>query len=84
MKGRLNTKSDFRVPLSPAALDVKASARPFARDCHLFPSVRTGVMSDATMSRLVERPGMSARPSGFRTSLHTWLAEETDAPPRGG
>jgi integrase len=32
------------------------------------------------MARLMERRGLEARPHGFRTSLRTWLAEETDAP----
>ena len=33
-----------------------------------------------TLSRLMERRGLEARPHGFRTSLRTWLAETTDAP----
>ncbi len=55
-------------------------ARPYERDGFLFPSMRKGVISDATMSRLMERRGMEARPHGFRSSLRTWLAEETNAP----
>ena len=52
----------------------------FARDGYLFPSIRKGVISDATWSRLTERRGMDARPHGFRTSFRTRLAEATDAP----
>jgi integrase len=33
-----------------------------------------------TLSRMMERRGLEARPHGFRTSLRTWLAETTDAP----
>jgi integrase len=80
MKGRKGATSDFRVPLSREALRVIELAKPFARDGYLFPSVRKGVISDATMSRLMERRGLEARPHGFRTSLRTWLAEATDAP----
>ncbi|QIE42637.1 integrase arm-type DNA-binding domain-containing protein [Rhodobacteraceae bacterium SC52] len=80
MKGRVNATTDFRVPLSQEALNVIELAKPFARDGYLFPSVRKGVISDATMSRLMERRGMEARPHGFRTSLRTWLAEATNAP----
>jgi integrase len=38
------------------------------------------VISDMTISRIMERRGLEARPHGFRTSLRTWLAEATDAP----
>lgn len=37
-------------------------------------------MSDMTLSRLMERRGLDARPHGFRSSLRDWLAEATDAP----
>ncbi|MEO9875327.1 MAG: integrase arm-type DNA-binding domain-containing protein [Anderseniella sp.] len=80
MKARVGAAEDFRVPLSAEAQRVIELARPFERDGYLFPSVRKGVISDATMSRLMERRGMDARPHGFRTSLRTWLAEVTDAP----
>lgn len=80
MKGRKGQTSDFRVPLSQEAKRVIELAKPFARDGYLFPSVRKGVISDATMARMMERRGMDARPHGFRTSLRVWLAETTDAP----
>lgn len=80
MKGRKGQTADFRVPLSSAALRLIELARPLSRNGHLFPSTRTGVISDATMSRLMERRGMIERPHGFRSSLRTWLAEATDAP----
>jgi integrase len=38
------------------------------------------VISDATMSRMMERRGMKERPHGFRASLRTWLSDTTDAP----
>ncbi|WP_246139577.1 tyrosine-type recombinase/integrase [Phaeobacter marinintestinus] len=80
MKARVGAARPFRVPLSREALRIIDLARPFARDGHLFPSARKGVISDATMSRLMERRGLKARPHGFRSSLRTWLAEATDAP----
>ena len=79
MKGRKGTTEDYRVPLSNEARRIIDLARPHARRGFLFPSTRQGVISDATMSRLMERRGMEARPHGFRTSLRTWLAEATDA-----
>lgn len=80
MKARVGVAEDFRVPLSVEALRVIDLARPYERDGYLFPSVRKGVISDATMSRMMERRELAARPHGFRTSLRTWLAEETTAP----
>lgn len=80
MKGAKGKTSDFRVPLSVEAQKVIDLAKPYGRDGFLFPSVRKGVISDATMARLMERRGMDARPHGFRSSLRTWLAEATDAP----
>lgn len=79
MKGRIAGATEFRVPLSDEAQRVIALAEPFARDGYLFPSARKGVISDATMARLMERRGLAARPHGFRTSLRTWLADKTDA-----
>jgi integrase len=81
MKGRKDATCDFRVPLTSEALSIIEQARAqFARDGFLFPNLRKGVISDATMSRLMERREMAARPHGFRSSLRDWLAEATDAP----
>lgn len=79
MKGRRDATSDFRIPLSSEALAVVAEARHHARDGNLFPSVKRGVISDATMARHMERAGIKARPHGFRSSLRDWLAETTEA-----
>lgn len=80
MKGRKDATIDFRIPLSTEAQVVIREARRHTRDGFLFPSVRKGVISDATMSRLMERREMTERPHGFRSSLRDWLAETTDAP----
>jgi integrase len=79
MKGQLHQVSDFRVPLSSEAQEIIAKAKQFGRDGYLFAGVRRGVISDASMSRLMERRGMAERPHGFRSSLRTWLAECTNA-----
>ena len=79
MKGQLHQVSEFRVPLSSEAQKVIAKAKQFVRDGYLFAGVRRGVISDASMSRLMERRGMTERPHGFRSSLRTWLAECTNA-----
>ena len=80
MKGRKDATADYRVPLSTEALAVLDQAKRLARDGFMFTSIRTGVISDATMSRLMERRQMEARPHGFRSSLRDWIAETTDTP----
>ena len=78
MKGRKGKTSDFRIPLSAEAQKVIELAKSFERGGYLFPGIRKGVISDATMERHMERRGLTARPHGFRSSLETWLADCTD------
>ena len=80
MKGRRDAEQDFRVPLSRQAQEVISQARSYERDGYLFPNVRRGVISDATMSRYMERLGLEARPHGFRSSFRDWAAEQTNTP----
>ena len=80
MKSLKGHEEDFRVPLSQEALAVIEQAKPFARDGYLFANVRRGVISDATMSALMKRRGLDARPHGFRSSFRTWCAEAADVP----
>lgn len=79
MKGRRDATPDFHVPLTGEALAVIEAARATSRDGFLFPSTLKGVISDATMARLMQRREMKARPHGFRSSLRVWLAEQTKA-----
>ena len=69
-----------RIPLSGEAQAVIEQAKAFERGGYLFPNVRRGVISDATMPRFMERRGLEARPHGFRSSFRTWCAEATDVP----
>ena len=79
LKGKKDATEAFRCHLSNDALRIIELAKPLARDGFLFPSIRKGVMSDATLSRMMERRGLKARPHGFRTSLRVWLEDQTDA-----
>ncbi len=80
MKGRKGATSDFRVPLSQEAQRVIGLALPHSRNGFLFPNTRQGVISDMTLSRMMERRKLDAHPYGFGSSLRNWLAEATDAP----
>ena len=77
---RTKTSKEHRIPLCPEALKVVAEARRLQPSELLFPAPRGGAMSDATMSRFMERAGYEARPHGFRATFRTWVEEQTDAP----
>lgn len=77
---KMKNPREFRIPLSEEAQSVIQAVLPFARDGFLFPNVNKGVLSDATMSRLMERFELEARPHGFRSSFRTWCAEATETP----
>jgi integrase len=80
VKGRKDATTDFRVPLCEEALRIVEATKEQQRDGFLFPSVRKGVISDATMARMMERREMEARPHGFRSSFRDWVAETTNTP----
>jgi integrase len=80
MKGRIGASADFRVPLSSEAQEVVKAARAHARGGFLFASPSGKPISDMTLSMLMKRRGLEARPHGFRASLRVWIAEETDTP----
>ena len=71
---------EHRVPLSDEALRVIEAARPFAVGRHVFIGRQGKPISDMTLSMLMKRRGMEARPHGFRSSFRTWCAEATDTP----
>ncbi len=77
---RMKGGKEHRVPLSTEAINVLNEAAKFAVDGHPFVGPRGKPLSDATLSRMMERRGMEARPHGFRSSFRTWCAEETNTP----
>lgn len=74
---RTKTGKEHRVPLAPEALSVVSTAKYLNSTDLLFPSVSGKPMSDAAMSRLMEREGHDTRPHGFRASFRTWVEEQT-------
>lgn len=76
---RTKTATAHRVPLSGEAQRV-LDTRPIIGDGNLlFPTAKGKPMSDATMSRMMEREKLEARPHGFRATFRTWVEEQTDA-----
>ncbi len=73
------TGREHKIPLTTEALSVIQLARTVDDQELLFPSQKGKVLSDATMSRLMERQGYNYRPHGFRATFRTWSEEQTDA-----
>lgn len=80
VKGRKGKTDAFAVPLSQEAQAVIEMAKPFARKGLIFAGAGVKPISDMTLTALMRRRGLEARPHGFRSSLRNWLAETTDAP----
>jgi len=80
MKGKRGRTKDFRVPLSKEAQHVVAEAMSISRDSFLFPSIRKGVISDSTLSKNMRDKELAGVPHVFRSTLRTWLTDNTDIP----
>lgn len=76
---RTKTKREHKIPLTDEALSCIAQAHKFEGSNLLFPSAKGKPLSDATMSRFMEREGYEARPHGFRATFRSWAEECTNA-----
>ncbi|MEC8127289.1 MAG: integrase arm-type DNA-binding domain-containing protein [Pseudomonadota bacterium] len=79
MKGRRGKTENFRAPISPEALHFIELASQQQRDGHIFPDVKSGVIYDASMARLMERRGHEAGLHGFCSMLRLWRKESQQA-----
>ncbi len=79
-KTRTKTATEHRIPHSEEAQRVLTNRLSFGDSNLLFPTARDKPMSDATMSRLMQRERFEARPHGFRATFRTWVEECTDTP----
>jgi integrase len=77
VKGLEGKVTDFRVPLSGAALDMVDDARAANFD-FLFPGPTGKPISDRSLEKRLDNMGEKGRPHGFRTSFRTWV-QDTDA-----
>ncbi len=77
---RTKSRREHRVPLSKEAIRVVKVAKKDADQILLFPTKSGRAMSDAAMSRFMEREGFKERPHGFRATFRTWVEETTDTP----
>src|SRR6056297_2303014 len=75
---RMKGGKEHRIPLPAEVQAVIEQAKPFERSGHLFVGRQSKPISDMTLSMLMKRRGLEARPHGFRSSFRTWCAEATD------
>lgn len=79
MKGRLGEVADFRVPLSPEALEIINRRRELGSEW-VFPGYGGSPLTDASLSKYMRDNGLVGKPHGFRTSFRTWV-QDNDAVP---
>lgn len=77
---RTKTGKEHKIPLTDEARRCINEAHKVAECKLLFPSTKGKPLSDATMSRFMEREGYKARPHGLRATFRSWAEECTDAP----
>lgn len=77
---RTKTGAEHRIPLTDEVLAVVQASYRLHQSDLVFPAQSGKPMSDATMSRFMERDGYDARPHGFRATFRTWVEEQTDTP----
>ena len=78
---KMKNGRQHRVPLTGAALAVLNDARErTGGDGLVFPTKRSKVMTDNTVSKLLRDNGIETTPHGVRSSFRDWAAEMTDVP----
>ena len=65
-------------PLSSAALEVVRRCSEMARSDFLFPSFRSGCISQTAILKALNVAGEAGRPHGFRSSFREWV-QDTNA-----
>lgn len=77
---RMKAGREHRVPLSAAAVELLNALPRIEGNDLLFPAVRGGQLSDATMQAVIKRMGLAVVPHGFRSTFRDWSAERTNYP----
>ncbi|WP_375662613.1 tyrosine-type recombinase/integrase [Bartonella sp. OC16QHHD] len=80
MKGKRDTTTEFRVPLSSEAMKVIEQARCISKSDFILSFSGRAPIAENRMAQYMRDNKLDACPHGFRSSLRDWLAETTDAP----
>ncbi|CDM23873.1 Integrase [Castellaniella defragrans 65Phen] len=77
---RMKAGAEHRVPLSDTAVAL-LKAVPRLEGCpYVFHSVRSGQLSDMSLTAVMRRMGLAAVPHGFRSTFRDWCGERTHYP----
>jgi len=77
---RTKTDQQRRIPLCHEAQSIMTIAQETGAKNHIFTASTGKPLSDAAMSQLMIRKGLSYGPHGFRATFRTWVEEQTDMP----
>lgn len=77
---RMKADRDHRIPLSAGAINLLESLPRFAGTGLVFPSAKTTMPSNMTLSAVLRRMEVLAVPHGFRSTFATWAQEQTVYP----
>ena len=69
---RMKAGKEHRVPLSDAAIAVLVAQQAIRFNDYVFPSPRSGILSDMTLSAVLRRMEVEAVPHGFRSTFRGW------------
>ena len=77
---RMKAGSEHRVPLSRQAMGILQNMLKL-EDCpYIFPSIKSGKLSDMSLLAVMRRMGVDAVPHGFRSTFRDWAGETTNYP----
>lgn len=77
---RMKAGAEHRVPLSRQAMELLQNL-PRVEGCpYVFPSTRSGMLSDMALSAVMRRMEVDAVPHGFRSTFRDWAGEKTNYP----
>lgn len=77
---RMKAGKEHRVPLSDAAIKILEDQPRHDGVDYVFPALRGGKLSDATLLAVMRRMNVKAVPHGFRSTFRDWVAERTNYP----
>lgn len=76
----MKSKREHRVPLSRQAVAILNAHPRVENVVHVFPSNRSGALSDMALTTLMRRHKLEAVPHGFRSTFRDWAGEATHHP----
>ena len=77
---RMKAGREHRIPLSDTALAIVKQQQKTSINEFVFPSPRSTLLSDMSLTAVLRRMETPAVPHGFRSTFRDWCAESTDFP----